>query len=82
MNAVSSLPILARPTTPSSLLRTHLQHVQEAPVLHQLRADVKQLGHTDGGGLAHIGVIVLGAGMGAGGNCGMGRVRCGGAGRE
>jgi hypothetical protein len=37
----------------------HPQHVQEAAVLHQLGADVKQLGHAHGSGLAHIGVVVL-----------------------
>jgi hypothetical protein len=35
------------------------QHVQEAPVLDQLRVDVKQLGDTHSGCLAHIGVIIL-----------------------
>eukprot|EP00968_Pinguiococcus_pyrenoidosus_P010320 scaffold805_cov251-Pinguiococcus_pyrenoidosus.AAC.5 len=32
--------------------------VDEATVLHELRADVVELGHADGGGLAHVGILV------------------------
>ena len=37
----------------------HLQDVQKTSVLHQLRVDVVQLGHTDCRCLPHIGVIIL-----------------------
>jgi hypothetical protein len=37
----------------------HLQKVQEAPVFHKLRIDVKELGHADCSGLAHIRIIIL-----------------------
>lgn len=40
---------------------THPEHVQEAPILHQLWVDVKELRHANGSRLTYIRVIILAA---------------------
>lgn len=63
----------SRPCHPSHTISPpptppHLEHVQEAAVLHQLRIDVIQLGHAHRGRLAHVRVLILGrAGSGRAG---------------
>lgn len=58
---LSELERLKRPaqTRHAGRLGAHPQHIQEAPVLHQLWVDVKQLGNTHSSGLAHIRVVIL-----------------------